>query len=111
MLNSGTGFVYVIGVPYPTGTITHVVDEDLKLFRLQAACPPSAQRPHFQEGFLVGSCYVNDEELRANQNLSRRLITRFHIPHKSNFWMKGLFDPIPRDALLPKEDKNFDWLK
>ncbi len=111
LLSSDSGYVYIFGLPYPTGSITHVVDEDIKIVRLQAACPPSAVRPHFQDGFLIGSCYVDQEEGRGNQNFSRRLITKFYIPDRGEFWDLGRFDPIPEDALYPGDDNNFDWLK
>lgn len=104
------GYVYVIAVPYPSGTITHAVDHDVKLVRLQAACPPEAKRPHFQEGYMVGSCHIDRNENRANQNASRRLITKFHIPDKTRFWTHGVFDPIPADALYPTPDLDFSWI-
>ena len=104
------GLIYVLGLPYPTGTITHAVDEDVKLVRLQAACPPSAKRPHFQEGFLAGSCHVDRSEPRSRHNLSRRLVATFRIVAPSSFWSPGRFDPIPRDALYPEDDEGFSWL-
>lgn len=105
-----SGFIYVIAVPYPSGTITHVVDVDVKLVRLQSACPPNAKRPHFQEGYMLGSCYVDSLENRANQNASRRLITKFHIPRKRTFWTHGVYDPIPSNALYPTPDVDFSWI-
>jgi len=81
-----SGHVYVFALPYPTGSITHAVDADITLVRLQAACPPSAKRPHFQEGFLVGSYHVDPNENRANQNVSRRLLAKFHLSDPREFW-------------------------
>ena len=109
-LNSASGYVYLFALPYPTGTITYAVDNDIKIVRLQAACPPSAKRPYFQEGYLVGSCYINPSDIRANQNASRRLLTKFYVPDASSFWTKGKYDPIPKEALYPDKDNDFSWV-
>jgi len=109
-LDSESGYVYVIALPYPNGSITYAVDEDIKIVRLQAACPPSAKRPHYQEGYLAGSCYINPEDSRRKHNLSRRLITKFFIPNSNKFWSKGKFEPIPKEALYPVQDEEFAWV-
>ncbi len=109
-LDSKSGYVYVIALPYPNGSITYAVDEDIKIVRLQAACPPSAKRPHFQEGYLAGSCHINPEDSRRKHNFSRRLITKFYIPNIEKFWSKGNFEPIPKKALYPEPDNEFGWI-
>lgn len=107
---SNSGYLYVLGMPYPVGSISHFVDSDIKMVRLQAACPPSAKRPHFQEGYLVGSCSVGPEEQNSKENASRRLVAKFFIEDQKSFWTKD-FKPIPDKALMPKDDINLDWLK
>ncbi|MBP7763880.1 MAG: FRG domain-containing protein [Syntrophaceae bacterium] len=108
--NSSSGYLYVLGMPYPVGSISHFVDSDIKMVRLQAACPPSAKRPHFQEGYLIGSCSVGPEEQNSKENASRRLVAKFFIEDQKSFWTKD-FQPIPDEALMPPADINLDWLK
>ena len=107
---STSGFVYVLAMPYPTGSISHFVDNDIKIVRLQAACPPSAKRPHFQEGYLIGSCYTQDHSQHGKENVSRRLLSKFFIEDKKSFWNEG-FALIPDKVLLPKNDIDLKWLK
>ena len=49
------GYLYVFGFPHPNGSISYSVDLDLINIRLLSICPPEAQRPYFQEGYLVGT--------------------------------------------------------
>lgn len=107
---SGSGYLYVLGMPYPVGSISHFVDSDIKMVRLQAACPPSAKRPHFQEGYLIGSCSVGPEEKNGKENASRRLVAKFFIEDQKSFWSED-FQPIPDEALMPLADINLDWMK
>ena len=108
---SRSGYVYVFAMPYPTGSISHFVDYDIKIVRLQAACPPSAKRPHFQEGYLIGSCYIKADNRHSKENASSRLLAKFFIDDKDSFWTKNEFDPIPEEALLPKSDIDLEWLR
>jgi len=108
--NSTNGYVYVFGMPYPHGTISHYIDQDIVLIHLQSACHPSAKRPHFQEGWLAGSYYLNpDDDNRAKQNFSRRLLAKFHINNAGRFWSKE-FPRLPDKALKPGDDKDFSWV-
>ena len=84
--DSNSGYVYVFGMPYPHGTISHFIDQDIALIHLQSACHYTAQRPHFQEGWLAGSYYLNENARVADQNFSRRLIAKFHINNANSFW-------------------------
>ena len=47
-------FVFVLGVPNLSGAITASSEGSLQIIRLSSACPPSAVRPHIQEGYLLG---------------------------------------------------------
>lgn len=53
--NRDHGYVYVIGVPYLSESISYSVREGIICTRLLSACPPEARRPYLQEGYLVGS--------------------------------------------------------
>src|SRR5262249_29378940 len=49
-----TAFIFVLGVPNLSGAITASSEAGLQIVRLSSACPPSAMRPHLQEGYLLG---------------------------------------------------------
>ena len=61
-MDTRKGTVYVFAMPYPTHSISFAVDQDITMIHLQAACPPRAKRPHFQEGYLAGSYYISPDE-------------------------------------------------
>jgi len=54
----------VIGVPHLSGAVTASADAGLQIVRLSSVCPPSAVRPHIQEGYLLGEY---PEMARADQ--------------------------------------------
>jgi FRG domain-containing protein len=100
-----TGFLYVVGMPNLTGSVTHSLDDQLVLARLNAVCPPIAKRPHLQEGFLVGRFpfYDIDEVAEKHSNLNRRLIATFQLVDHGGpygFWKQD-FPRITDAALLP----------
>ena len=118
--NDGSGeraYVSVIALPQTTGSITFNADEQLELMRLSALCPPSALRPHLQEGYLVGRFPRPAlEEIKADTrsmayddyvrhieefySLRRRTIARIPLQPttRKEFWGEhGLLDS---DALL-----------
>jgi hypothetical protein len=71
-------------------------------------CPPTALRPHYQEGYLIGeyptiSLEAKAEYRRMELDFSRRLIAKFRLPSPDKFWSKD-FRPIPRAALYPASD-------
>jgi hypothetical protein len=75
---------------------------------LLSVCPPQAQRPFFQEGYLAGHFpnYQLDNPKRVEQfDFSRRLIAKFEIPmNNKNFWGRG-FSRIPRVKLYQNNDE------
>jgi hypothetical protein len=103
------GFLYVVGMPYSTGSITFDIDQQIILARLQSACPPVAKRPHYQEGFLVGRfpMYEVEEGLKDKSNLINRLIAKFELQDDGNFWNPD-FPMIRETALLPNDDPLFE---
>ncbi|MCH6236665.1 FRG domain-containing protein [Cognataquiflexum rubidum] len=106
--NTGsTGIVYVLGMPWQSDAIGYNSFEELVNLRLLNVCPPSAQRPFFQEGYLAGPFpnYKLDDPNRSNQfDFNRRLIAKFEIPIIEDFWGAG-FQRIPREKLYQENDK------
>jgi hypothetical protein len=101
------GIVYVLGMPWPTDAISYNTYEELVNIRLLSVCPPQAQRPFFQEGYLAGpfpNYQINDPD-RVNQfDFARRLIAKFEIPIRNlNFWGIG-FSRIPSEKLYQAND-------
>lgn len=103
-----TGIIYVLGMPWQTDAIGYNTFEELVNLRLLSVCPPQAQRPFFQEGYLAGPFpnYQLDNPKRVDQfDFSRRLIAKFEIPLNNNFfWGKG-FSRIPREKLYQDNDE------
>ena len=82
------------------GSITYAVDEDTMIMKLQSICPPEAVRPHFQEGYLVGS--FPRSEKAVDYEFRKRLIAKFRL-NLTKFWCND-FSAIPKNALMPKDD-------
>lgn len=101
-LASERGYIFVFALPHPQGTITYSTEDELLNVRLLSACPSNALRPHFQEGFLVGTFPSRVKRKRSSLDFGRRLVAKIKIPKKS-FW-DGTFHAIPDDALCPKDD-------
>ncbi|WP_406736543.1 FRG domain-containing protein [Thioclava sp. GXIMD4215] len=112
-LSEGTeGFVYVLGVPNITGTITSSLETGLQVIRLSSVCPPQARRPHIQEGYLLGS-YPELSTFDEKQNyrleevdFGRRLIAKFCFD-KATFWQRDEFPAITTEALYPDGHDEF----
>lgn len=103
----GAGIIYVLGMPWQTDSICYNTYEELVNIKLLGICPPQAQRPFFQEGYLAGPFpnYKLDDPNRASQfDFARRLIAKFEIPVKDkNFWGPG-FGAIPHEKLYQHND-------
>ncbi|WP_456445910.1 FRG domain-containing protein [Thiolapillus sp.] len=99
-----SGIIYVFGFPHTNGSISYYADEELINLRLLNICPPIAMRPHYQEGYLVGTFPTKEIKRRKIEyDISRRLIAKFRIL-KGSFWNSS-FHEIPEDALFPNSDK------
>lgn len=104
------GFVYVLGLPHAPACLSHMVDEEMVLIRLQSVCPPAALRPHFQEGFLVGRWPLSLSKV-VGDNAAYRLIGKYRLDNSKNgFWGNG-FQPVPRNVVYPSPDFFEDELK
>lgn len=109
------GFIYVLGVPNLSGSVTASVEAGLQIVRLSSICPPAAMRPHVQQGYLIGEYPemgdYGQKELydQAEIDPARRLIAKFRLK-PSSFWgrqsnfplvaKRALFPSIRQDALL-----------
>lgn len=85
--NNDFGYFFVFGLPYISNRISINSEHDLINIRLINICPPEALRPHFQEGYLVGTDieFLNFED-KTEFDFKRRLIAKFKIPNNKKFW-------------------------
>lgn len=107
---SSSGILYVIGLPHTNGSISYYADEEQINLRLLSICPPVAMRPHFQEGYLVGSWPTDNPFVGRSRFMTRtrfdvagRLVAKFKLV-KETFWNRD-FPEIPNKALFPSKDK------
>jgi hypothetical protein len=102
-------FVFVLGVPNLSGAVTASSEAGLQIVRLSSACPPSAMRPHLQEGYLLGEYpEIADFEQRAHyqhfeMDFGRRLVAKFRL-NPTKFWKSDTFPKVAEKALYPKRD-------
>lgn len=102
---SDHSIIYVLAMPQVTNRISINSEDDLVNVRLLSICPPSALRPHFQEGFLAGTTDVTwDFDNKTELDFRNRLIAKFSIPSGAKFWGSG-FNSIPKGALYPNQDR------
>lgn len=97
------GYLYIFGFPHPNGSITYSVEHELINIRLLSICPPEAQRPYFQEGFLVGTFPSKRLRKHPSLDIGVRLIAKFKLTSKT-FW-DDHFHAIPKEALYPEQDR------
>jgi hypothetical protein len=100
--------VFVIGVPNLSGAVTASAEGGLQIIRLSSVCPPSAVRPHIQEGYLLGE-YPEMADFAQKENYAhyeidfgRRLVAKFHFDPKK-FWdrHRDTFPVVPEHAFYP----------
>jgi hypothetical protein len=100
------GFVYVFAIPHLSGAVTANAEAGVQVVRLSGACPPSALRPHIQEGFLLGEYpdFVSIDQAEYYKpyqlDFGRRLIGKFRF-HPDAFWQDDNFPQVPHEALYP----------
>ena len=105
-------FLYVLGVPNSSGAITANAEAGLQTIRLSSVCPPSAMRPHLQEGYLLGE-YPEIGDIDQEQDyilneidFGKRLVAKFRF-NPSKFWTKGgQFQVIGPKALYPSDKQD-----
>jgi len=108
LAGTDTAFLYVLGVPNLSGAITASAEAGLQIVRLSSVCPPSAVRPHIQEGYLLGE-YPDMAGTAQKENyfpyemdFGRRLVAKFSFTPAS-FWNNDNFPRVARTALYPSE--------
>lgn len=101
-------FIYVLGVPNISGSLTASAESGLQIVRLSSVCPPVALRPHIQEGYLLGEYpdmpdYDQKQHYKAFEiDFGRRLLGKFSFNPQS-LWDDPIFPKINRPALYPDE--------
>jgi len=106
--NAGNeAYVFALGVPHLSGAITASAETGLQIVRLSSVCPPSAVRPHIQEGYLLGeypdlsSPSQKDNYEHFEIDFGRRLIGKFRFD-PARFWRNSKsFPQVPHAALYP----------
>ena len=100
-------FIFVLGLPQISGSITTSSEHEIQVIRLLSICPPAALRPHYQEGYLAGefptiSFQQKAHYERAELDMANRLVCKFRLAKHEKFWRSG-FGEIPREALFPDD--------
>jgi hypothetical protein len=102
-------FVFALGVPNLSGAITASAEAGIQITRLSSVCPPTALRPHLQEGYLLGE-YLEmtgfDQKRHYPHHeidVGRRLVAKFSFDPRS-FWNDTQFPKVERPALYPDAD-------
>lgn len=103
-------YIMVIGVPNLSGVITACAEAGLQIIRLSGVCPPSAVRPHIQEGYLLTQYPEISEFDQTLQyklheiDFGRRLVAKFKF-EPEEFWKNSEgFPKIDPKALYPEKD-------
>jgi hypothetical protein len=111
LATTGKAFLYVLGVPNLSGAITASAEAGLQIVRLSSVCPPSAVRPHIQEGYLLGEYpelagYKQKENyFHYEMDFGRRLVAKFWF-NPASFWKSDNFPKVARTALYPTEQND-----
>ena len=110
--NNRQAYLYALGVPHLSGAITASAEAGLQTVRLSSVCPPTAVRPHIQEGFLIGEYPdLADAEQKINYQESEidfglRLLAKFRFDPE-NFWHRDGFPKVGETALYPDRSDTF----
>lgn len=111
---SDESFVFVLGVPNISGAVTASAEAGIQVVRLSSVCPPSALRPHIQEGYLIGQypdIATPDQKQHYKPyqlDFGLRLIGKFRFNSQS-FWEDSpMFPQVRHEALYPASK---DWLE
>ncbi len=97
----------VLGIPRVSGAVTASAEAGLQVVCLASVCPPTAVRPHIQEGYLLGEYpdFSSPEQQlfysQAEMDFGRRLIAKFCFD-PGEFWdPHGDFPRVEASALYP----------
>jgi hypothetical protein len=105
-----TGYMYVVGLPNRTGSITCSVDDQMLVASLNAVCPPIARRPHLQEGLLVARfpTYGKAAQDPRKSDLARRTVAQIRLIDRNSqesFWSSD-YPRLSDDSLQPPPDRD-----
>lgn len=100
--NPKPGFVYVLGFPEIRGYISYFTYEAIVITRLLGTCPPQAKRPHFQDGYLVGTIPHETSEITDFNNC---LVAKFRIDKPPQEFWNDKIKPMDINEIYPKDDK------
>lgn len=104
-------FLFVLAVPNLSGAITASAEAGLQIVRLASVCPPSAVRPHIQEGYLLGEypemTDYSQKELYGHSEIDfgRRLLAKFRFDPRT-FWCSTSFPKVGERALYPPKSED-----
>ncbi len=105
------GYLFVVGVKSVCSDLMKFKGTELAI-RLNSVCPPSAVRPHLQDGVLVGHYFRGESfsGIPAKGSSAAVPIAAFRLTNdQGNFWSSqdfpmhtsgSLLPPIEKDALL-----------
>lgn len=108
---SEQAYLFVLGIPNLSGAITASAEAGLQVIRLSSVCPPTALRPHVQEGYLLGEypdmVNFDQKELYGHYEIDfgRRLIAKFKFDPVT-FWKKNTFPRVAHKDLYPPVSKD-----
>ncbi len=109
--NATDPFIFVLGIPNLSGAITASAEAGLQIVRLASVCPPTAVRPHIQEGYLVGEypeiASYDQKSFYGHYEIDfgRRLIAKFRF-EPATFWKGDTFPQVSHDAIYPPADRD-----
>jgi len=104
--NVRAGYLYILGLPQISGSITTSSENGIQILRLLNICPPKALRPHYQDAYVIGEYPTIDttatkqEFQRSELDFSRRLLAKFRLNPKG-FRKNSQFPLIDENSLLP----------
>lgn len=105
--------VYVFGLPYPQGPLSFDLSSGIFQLELTSLLPPIAERPVFQNGYLVGTERDLNPRDGFISDYSKRLIAKIEIDNSPEFLSSlGIFE----GHLFPKVDpflriiEQVEWL-
>ena len=108
---TGEVFLFVMAVPNLSGAITASAEAGLQIVRLASVCPPTAVRPHIQEGYLLGEypemADYGQKELYGHYEIDfgRRLLAKFRFD-PTTFWKSDVFPQVIKKALYPARNRD-----
>jgi len=99
-------YIFILGVPNLSGSITASAETGVQIVRLSSVCPPTALRPHIQEGYLLGEYpEMVDYEQKVlyrhyEIDFGLRLVAKFRF-NPQTFWRTDDFPLVSNQALYP----------